>query len=98
MIRTLTISAATLAFAVPALAAEAAAPAKTDANAVARLQLSQTSAAMQARQHLIRQGYINVSSLEQDGNGRWVGSAQKDGKTVYVAIRLPNVGSAAQTN
>ncbi len=98
MIRTLTISAATLALAAPALAAEAAAPVKADATAVARVQLSQTSAAMQARQHLIRQGYINVSSLEQDENGRWVGSAQKDGKTVYVAIRLPNVDGAAQTN
>lgn len=39
-----------------------------------------------ARQHLMRQGYTNVSALVKDANGRWVGSGTKDGRTVAVAV------------
>ena len=39
-----------------------------------------------ARQHLMRQGYTNVSALVKDAHGRWVGSGTKDGRTVAVAV------------
>jgi len=39
-----------------------------------------------ARQHLMRQGYTNVSELVKDANGKWVGSGTKDGRTVPVAV------------
>ena len=31
-------------------------------------------------------GYTNVSELVKDAQGKWVGSATKDGKTVPVAV------------
>jgi hypothetical protein len=39
-----------------------------------------------ARKHLMQQGYTNVSELVKDAAGKWVGSAEKDGKTVPVAV------------
>ena len=39
-----------------------------------------------ARKHLMQQGYTNVSELVKDAQGKWVGSATKDGKTVPVAV------------
>jgi hypothetical protein len=39
-----------------------------------------------ARQHLMQKGYTNVSELVKDAQGKWVGSATKDGKTVLVAV------------
>ena len=39
-----------------------------------------------ARMHLMQQGYTNVSELVKDAAGKWVGSAEKDGKTVPVAV------------
>ncbi len=39
-----------------------------------------------ARQHLMRQGYTNVSALVKDANGKWIGSGTKDGRTVPVAV------------
>ena len=93
MIRSFAIAAAAFAFSAPALAADSAAPA-SDSTSVAKQQLAYTSAALQARQHLVRQGYINVSELEQDASGRWTGTALKDGKTVIVGIKLPAVGEA----
>lgn len=39
-----------------------------------------------ARKHLMQQGYTNVSELTKDAQGKWVGSASKDGKTVPVAV------------
>lgn len=97
MIRALIIASAAIAITAPAFAEVPAAPNAESASA-ARAQLNQVSAALQARQHLVRQGYVNVSTLDKDANGRWVGTAQKDGKTVYVAIRLPVVPDAPQSN
>lgn len=42
----------------------------------------------QARQHLMRLGYTNVSALEKDADGKWIGTATKDGKTIAVAVDL----------
>jgi hypothetical protein len=72
----------------PAFAAE---PATTaDANAAAALStaLSQATAARQAQIALVNQGYTNVSELGRDDNGRFVGTAVKDGKTVLVSIDM----------
>lgn len=93
MTRSLAITIAAIAFAAPAVAADTAAPAN-DASSIAKQQLAYTSAALQARQHLVRQGYINVSELQQDSSGRWTGTALKDGKTVIVGIKLPVVTPA----
>lgn len=59
--------------------------------------LKETSGAMEARQHLIRQGYINVSDLQKDADGRWTGTASKDGKTLFVAIDLRKPNPTAET-
>ena len=93
MFRSLAITIAALASAAPALAADTAATAN-DTSSVAKQQLAYTSAALEARQHLVRQGYINVSELQQDSSGRWTGTALKDGKTGIVGIKLPVVTSA----
>lgn len=97
MIRILTLAAATLSFAAPAFAAEAVAP-KSDVSPAVRAQLSATAAALEARKHLVRQGYVNISTLEQDSLGRWSGIAQKDGKLTIVAIKLPRIETPAQSN
>ncbi len=97
MIRALTLAAATLSFAAPAFAADATAPASDAAPAI-RAQLSHTAAALEARKHLVRQGYVNISTLEQDSLGRWSGTAQKDGKLTIVAIKLPHVAAPAVSN
>ena len=39
-----------------------------------------------ARKHLMQMGYTNISELTKDAQGKWVGSATKDGKTVPVAV------------
>jgi hypothetical protein len=39
-----------------------------------------------ARKHLKQQGYTNVSQLDKDADGKWVGTASKDGKTLVVAV------------
>lgn len=39
-----------------------------------------------AREHLMRQGYKNVSELILDANGNWYGSATKDGRRIAVAV------------
>jgi hypothetical protein len=98
MIRALTLAAAVAAFAAPAFA-EDAATTDADATAAIRAQLAFESGALQARQHLVHQGYVNISALERDGNGHWVGSALKDGKVVYVAVKLPLINPVpASTN
>lgn len=89
--RMLTLAAVLAAAATPALG-ESATP-----TGAANATLSETAAQLSARQHLVRQGYINVSTLEKDDYGRWSGTAQKDGKTVIVAIdlrRMPDAGAA----
>ncbi len=45
-----------------------------------------------------RQGYTGISTLERDANGRWSGTAQKNGKTVFVGVVLPQPAAEAITN
>lgn len=40
----------------------------------------------QARTHLAKQGYKNISDLTKDENGAWVGIAVRDGKKIFVAV------------
>lgn len=46
-----------------------------------------------ARQHLTRQGYTNISPLERDINGKWTGTATKDGKRIAVAVDVKRAGT-----
>lgn len=68
-----------------AIAAESV-PAAT-ANPAAELNASADAQAV--RKILGSQGYTNISALDRDERGRWVGTATKDGKTTGVAIALP---------
>jgi hypothetical protein len=109
MIRTLTLAAVVaVGFSIPAFAADApaaatpapaaaaAAPAP-DAKVTAAQSAELTTAANadQARKLLVAQGYTNVSDLNRDNQGRWTGTATKDGKTGFVAIALPEKAPAA---
>lgn len=51
--------------------------------------------AQQARQHLARLGYTNISDLQRDTHGNWAGIAFKDGRAVPVAV---GVKPGAQAN
>jgi hypothetical protein len=98
MMRVLTLSAfAALGFAVPAMADNVTNidPAKSAAFSA---ELGQAAAAQQARLQLSRQGYTGISTLEPDGAGRWSGTAQKNGKTVFVGVALPQPAAEAITN
>jgi hypothetical protein len=53
---------------------------------------------VQARQHLLHLGYTNVSELTKDEDGKWVGTATKDGKTRVVAIDVKRPAAVAATN
>lgn len=42
-----------------------------------------------ARKILIGRGYTQVSDLTRGEDGRWTGTAMKDGKVVMVGVELP---------
>lgn len=54
----------------------------------------------QARQHLFHLGYTDVSELTKDEDGKWVGTATKDGqkRTVAVDIKRPSAPAGGATN
>ena len=86
-------------FSFSALAAEGPTLPSTDLTAVAAhsAQLSVAANAQQVRQILLAQGYTNVSDLNRDESGRWIGTALKDGKTVAVAVALPRQATQANS-
>ncbi|MDQ8700136.1 hypothetical protein [Hyphomicrobium sp. LHD-15] len=55
---------------------------------------------VQARQHLLHLGYTDVSPMSKDADGKWIGTATKDGKVrgVAVDIRGPVPTSKTITN
>ena len=53
--------------------------------------------AEQVRKLLQSQGYTNVSELSRDSNGRWTGTATKNGERKLVAVALPNKVAAPST-
>ena len=61
--------------------------------------LSVAANAKQVRKLLQSQGYTNVSELSRDSNGRWAGTATKNGERKLVAVALPkNVAAPSTTN
>lgn len=91
MIRTTSIIAALLvAFALPAGAQDATvkSPAASSTAPVAAAPAVGGSlfTEQQARDHLQKQGYTNITTMTKDDNGGWRGSATKDGKTLIVAV------------
>lgn len=94
MIRIISVGLATAFFALPALAEES--PSSGAGKTAAfSAELASAANAEQARQQLAHQGYTAISPLHRD-SGRWVGTAIKDGKTVFVAViapRAPNVAT-----
>ena len=80
-----------VALALPAMAAGTTVNAQettTDATAVARGNLFTEE---QARFHLAKLGYVNVSPLTKDSNGAWAGTAMRDGKQIIVAVDIKGV-------
>lgn len=87
MIRIISIGLATAFFALPAFAEEPSAN-ETGKSAAFGAELAIAANAEQARQQLAHQGFTGISPLQRDA-GRWVGTAVKDGKTVFVAVVAP---------
>lgn len=77
MIRAMSLAAAlAVASAIPSFAAEATGPVTQN-----------LFTEVQARQHLLHLGYTNVSELNKDQNGKWIGTATtKDGEPRAVAV------------
>ena len=100
MIRTASI--ATLVTASLALPAAAAETTGNDANAnftsVHAQELKNLYDAKQAHNILASRGFVNISALDRDDDGRWTGIATKDGKTIFVAVALPPVQAVTATN
>ncbi len=98
MIRALSIAAlAAAGLSAPALAGEQAANDTAAVSAYAA-ELADAYTAKQAHRLLASQGYLNISALDRDENGRWTGTALKDGKTIFVAVVLPSPKTVAATN
>jgi len=97
MIRALSLAAALAAgLALPALAADTSVNADPAATQGPALQNLFTSS--QARQHLMHLGYTNVSALTKDEDGKWIGSATKEGKTFIVAVDIKGPAPAVHAN
>lgn len=79
-------AAAVMGLASPVLAADAV----TDGSAVRAhgAELADAYEARQAQKLLVSQGYTGVSEMERVANGRWIGTATKDGKTLIVGVNL----------
>jgi len=76
----------------PAFADEAST--NTGAAAAFSAELSNAANAQQARIQLAHQGYTGISPLYRGEQGRWTGTAVKDGKTVIVGVLLPQAPDA----
>ncbi|MFT3732249.1 MAG: hypothetical protein QM780_12670 [Hyphomicrobium sp.] len=86
MTRIMLIGLAVAGMALPAYADEA----NSDSTAAAAsAALTNAANAEQARIQLAHQGYTGISPLYRGEEGRLVGTAIKDGKTVIVAVLLP---------
>lgn len=90
MIRTFAIATiAALGLSAPAFAADTASDASQATAAAVTAQLTNDRAAEQVRNQLAAQGYTSISELERADDGRWTGSAVKDGKQVIVGVKMP---------
>jgi hypothetical protein len=87
MTRILSLTAVLVAaLAFPAIAGDTATKAPPEAAATESSPAGNPYTMKGARKHLMQQGYTNVSELVKDASGKWVGSANKDGKTVIVTV------------
>ncbi len=87
MIRALSLAVVLVAgLAFPAIAADTSTNTAPQAIATKNIPDGNPFSREDARQHLMRQGYTNVSALVKDANGKWLGSGTKDGRTVAVAV------------
>jgi hypothetical protein len=99
MIRTTSIAAlVTVGFALPALAADTSGNANAAHTSVHAQELKNQYDAKQAHNILASRGFVNISALDRDDDGRWTGIATKDGKTIFVAVALPPVQAVTATN
>lgn len=51
--------------------------------------VSKIASAKQIQTLLLSKKYKNVSELHRDTNGRWIGTAEKDGVRQIVSVKLP---------
>lgn len=100
MIRMLSIAAvAACGLALPAFAEETAQGSSVPTVAAFTQQLAAHANANHVRRMLAAKGYSQVSDLNRTADGRWTGTAIKDGKLVYLAVILPSARTdATQTN
>lgn len=99
MIRTASIAAlVTAGLALPAVAAETTGNANANFTSVHAQELKNQYDAKQAHNILASRGFVNISALDRDDDGRWTGIATKDGKTIFVAVALPPVQAVTATN
>jgi hypothetical protein len=89
MIRTLVLTAlASAGFALPAMA-QSPASAETATDSAFSAVLDDAATGEQARQMLAHEGYTHVSALDHYQPGRWIGTAEKNGKPVTVSVIWP---------
>ncbi len=87
MTRALSLAAILMAGLAPPVVADQAAPKAEPGTTAANSAGSGNPFTMEnAREHLMRQGYTNISPLERDVNGKWTGTASKNGKKIFVAV------------
>ena len=87
MTRVLSLAAVLVAgLAFPAIATDTSTNTAPQASATESAAVGSPFTMENARQHLMRQGYTNISALIKDANGKWVGNGTKDGTTVPVAV------------
>jgi hypothetical protein len=73
---------------VPAYADEAA-PNNGASAASVSAELANVANSEQARLQLAHQGFTGISPLYRGEEGRWMGTAVRDGRTVIVGVMLP---------
>lgn len=87
MIRALSLAAGlAAAFVLPVAAQDATMKAPADATVEAPALRGNLFTEDQARLHLSKTGFVDISTLTKDSNGAWSGTATKDGKTMTVAV------------
>jgi hypothetical protein len=91
MIRIMILGLAVAGMALPAYAETASV---NNAATAASTDMTSAANAQQARVQLAHQGYTGISPLHRDDQGRWAGTAMRDGKTVYVAVAFPAAPAA----
>lgn len=99
MIRTTSIAAlVTAGLALPAVAAETSGNVNSKYTSIHAQELKNLYDAKQAHNILASRGFVNISALDRDDDGRWTGIATKDGKTIFVAVALPPSQAVPATN